>query len=177
MTPEQETQRTHCISQSEMGCTVDNYRAETGVMRGQRELRGTGTNTVRTGDNSVIIFGGFLTIFPPHPKQIHPFQYLTKPQIKEGGAGRGRTLQPSVDTREAAALQSNKRWIFSESASPSPSHFMPLPVTFTLGWFPLPRASPQHSSRNKGLICFHCSSRNSKHLRGKRGELGTEARR
>lgn len=94
-----------------------------------------------------------------------------------GGEGTGRTLQQSVDTRKAPALQSKKKWIFSESASPSPSHFMPLPVTFTLGWFPLPRASPQHSSRNKELICFHCSSQNSKHLQGKGGKLGTEGRR
>lgn len=42
-----------------MGWTVDNYRAGAGEMRGQPELKGSGTDTVRAGHHLAVIFGVF----------------------------------------------------------------------------------------------------------------------
>lgn len=91
------------------GMCRDNYRAETGVMQGQLQLKGTGTDTGRAGHHPVVIFGVFFNHFPPSSQANAPI--AVSHQVTNEGEGTGRTLQQSGDTREAPALQSKKRWI------------------------------------------------------------------
>lgn len=79
--------------------------------RGQLELKGTGTDTVGAGHH-LLSFLGVFNHSPPSSQANTPISVSHQVTNEGGREGTRRTLQHSVDTREAPALQSKKRWIF-----------------------------------------------------------------